>query len=99
MGRTGGKRFVDLHRPDAVRMLDFPHAAEHLHLLIEALQHAGVTLLSNALERSLHILKYRGPGLLLRGCDRLPVALTELEAVQKQVDYFRKRVSLLQYPV
>ena len=74
MGQTGGKRFVDLHRPDAVRMLDFPHAAEHLHLLIEALQHAGVTLLSNALERSLHILKYRGPGLLLRGCDRLPAA-------------------------
>ena len=55
--------FVDLHRPDAVRILDFPHAAEHLNLLIEALQHAGVTLPSNVLERSLHILKHRGPGL------------------------------------
>jgi hypothetical protein len=65
MGQTGGKRFVDLHRPDAVRILDFPHAAEHLNLLIEALQQAGVTLPSNVLERSLHILKHRGPGLHL----------------------------------
>ena len=91
--------FVDLHRPDAVRILDFPHAAEHLNLLIEALQHAGVTLPSNVLERSLHILKHRGPSLLLRWCDRLPAALIELEAVQKQLHYFRKRESLLQYPV
>jgi hypothetical protein len=91
--------FVDLHRPDGVRILDFPHAAEHLHLLIEALQQAGVIFPPNALERSLHILKHRGPGLLLRWCDRLPAALTELEAVQKQLSYFRKRESLLQYPI
>jgi hypothetical protein len=91
--------FVDLHRPDAVRILDFPHAAEHLNLLIEALQQAGVTLPSNVFERSLHILKHRGPGLLLRWCERLPAALTELEAVQKQMHYFRKREALLQYPV
>lgn len=87
--------FVDLHRPDAVRILDFPHAAEHLNVLIEALQQAGVTLPANVLDRSLHILKHRGPGLLLRWCDRLPAALTE--AVQQQLHYFRKRESLLQY--
>jgi hypothetical protein len=34
-----------------------------------------------------------------RWCDRLPAALTELESVQKQVHYFRKREALLQYPV
>lgn len=32
-------------------------SAEHLSLLIEALQQAGVTLPPNALERSLHLLK------------------------------------------
>lgn len=26
--------FVDLHRPDALRILDFPHAAEHVSLLL-----------------------------------------------------------------
>ena len=98
MGQTGGKRFIDLHRPDAVRILDFPHAAEHLGLLIEALHQAGVALPADALERSLHILKHRGPGLLLRWCDRLPAAITELEAVQKHLYYFRKREALMQYP-
>ena len=30
--------FLDLHCPQALRILDFPHAAEHLNLLIQALQ-------------------------------------------------------------
>jgi hypothetical protein len=90
--------FIDLHRPDALRILDFPHAAEHLHLLIEALQQAGVSVPVRGLERSLHILKHRDPGLLLRWCERLPAAVQALEAVQKQLHYFRKRVSLMQYP-
>jgi len=62
--------FLDLHRSDAVRILDFPHAAEHLNLLIEALQQAGVPLPPNAFDRSLPILKHRGPGLLLRCSQR-----------------------------
>jgi hypothetical protein len=90
--------FIDLHRPDAVRILDFAHAAEHLGLLIEALHQAGVSLPASAHERSFHVLKHRGPGLLLRWCDRLPAAITELEAVQKQLHYFRKREALMQYP-
>jgi hypothetical protein len=53
---------------------------------------------AHALERSLHILKHRGPGLLWRWCDRLPAAVTELEAVQKQLHSFRKREALMQYP-
>ena len=28
---------VDIHRPDALRILDFPHATEHLNQLLEAL--------------------------------------------------------------
>ncbi len=29
------QRFIDLHRHNAVHILDFPHAAEHLVLLVE----------------------------------------------------------------
>jgi hypothetical protein len=90
--------FVDLHRPDALRVLDFPHAAEHVNLLIEALQQAGVVLPEDVFERSLHVLKHRGPGLLLRWCDRLPAAPTSQETIQKQLNYLRKRASLMQYP-
>lgn len=90
--------FIDLHRPDALRVLDFPHAAEHLNLLLEALQQAGMTLPPNAFDRCLHILKHRGPGPLVRCYDRLPARYKELEAVQKQMQYFGKRLSLMQYP-
>jgi hypothetical protein len=90
--------FVDLHRVDAVRVLDFSHAAEHVNLLIEALQQAGVVLPHDVLERSLHILKHRGPGLFLRWCDRLSAAITEREAVEKQLNYLRKRAPFMQYP-
>src|SRR6266700_1716430 len=98
MELIGGKRFIDLHRPDALRVLDFPHAAEHLNLLLEALQQAAMILPPNAFDRCLHILKHRGPGALVRCYDRLPASYKELEAVQKQMQYFGKRLSLIQYP-
>ncbi len=79
-------------------MLDFPHAAEHLNLLLEALQQAGMRLPPNAFDRCLHMLKHRGPGLLMRCYDRLPTADKALEAVQKQMQYVGKRLSLMQYP-
>jgi hypothetical protein len=90
--------FIDLHRPDALRVLDFPHATEHLNLLLEALQQAGMNLPPNAFDRCLHILKHRGPGPLVRCYDRLPSTSKELEVVQKQMQYFHKRLSLMQYP-
>jgi hypothetical protein len=90
--------FIDLHRSDAVRILDFPHAAEHLGLLVEALEQAGVKMPERAVERSLHVLKHRGPTLLLRWCERLPDPIKALEAVQKQLDYFRKRTGFMDYP-
>ncbi len=91
--------FVDLHRPDAVRILDFAHAAEHVSLLIEALEHAGVPLPAQVLKRSLHILKHRGPRLLLRWCERLPASLAQDEEVHKHLHYLGKRESMMQYPL
>nr|HET6901165.1 hypothetical protein [Ktedonobacteraceae bacterium] len=45
---------VDVHRPDALRILDFPHAAEHLSLLLQALEQAGMHLPADLLPRLLH---------------------------------------------
>jgi hypothetical protein len=36
-GAEGNQTFIDAHRPDAVRILDFPHAAGYLGLVAEAL--------------------------------------------------------------
>jgi hypothetical protein len=90
--------FIDLHRPDAVRILDFPHAAEHLASLLDALEQAGQSFPPQMLERCLHVLKQRGPRSLLRMADRLPAELAEREGVREHLGYLRKREPLMQYP-
>ncbi len=92
------QQFIDLHRSDAVRILDFPHAAEHISLLLQALTKAGVTLPADLLERSLHRLKHRGPRFLLRLGNRLPADLAEVEGVREHLGYLQKREALMQYP-
>lgn len=61
---------TERYRPDAVRILDFPHAAEHVSLLLEGLEKGNVLFPPQMLERCLHILKHRGPRPLLRLADR-----------------------------
>jgi len=90
--------FVDIHRPDAVRILDFPHAAEHLSLLLTALEQAGIRLPVALLPRLLHHLKHRGPRALLRLANRLPAHLLEVEEVRAHMGYLQKRVAHMAYP-
>lgn len=89
--------FTERHRPDAVRILDFPHAAEHVTRLLEAIEEAGVQLQSGMLQRCLHILKHRGPRLLLRMADRLESGLAQHKGIQEHLEYLRKRETLMQY--
>ena len=89
---------VDLHRPDAVRILDFPHAAEHGAALLQTLSQAGQMGPADRLSRCLHILKHRGSAPLLRILSRLSPDLLEREGVREHVGYLRKREALMQYP-
>ncbi len=90
--------FTERHRPDAVRILDFPHAAEHIAKLLEALAQAGMRFPPQMLDRCLHILKHRGPRPLLRMADRLGSDLAQQKGLQEHLDYLRKREALMQYP-
>lgn len=90
--------FLDLHCPHALRILDFPHAVEHLNLLIQALQQRGMDLPSDLLPRLCHRLKHRGPRLLMWLLSRLPAHLAQQEGVREHVGYFCKREALMQYP-
>jgi hypothetical protein len=90
---------VDIHRPDALRILDFPHAAEHLNQLLEALSAGGHTFPARILERCLQVLKHRGPGALVRMADRLTEREINQEGVREHGTYLRKRLSLMQYPL
>lgn len=50
--------FVDLHRPDAVRVLDFPHAVEHLGLAAQAAFGPGTPAASEWLGAQRHALRH-----------------------------------------
>lgn len=57
--------FTDYHCPQAVRILDFPHAAEHVNCIGEFL-HGEYTPKNQAwLGEHLHRLKHEGPDKLL----------------------------------
>lgn len=90
--------FADRYRPDAVRILDFPHAAEHVSALLEACRQAGLRLPDQMLSRCLHVLKHRSPTALLRMADRLSPELAQQKGIGEHVEYLRKREALMRYP-
>ena len=50
--------FIDLHRADATRILDFPHAAEYVAKIGQAVLGAGSAAMAEWLPRHLHDLKH-----------------------------------------
>lgn len=89
---------IDLHRPDAVRILDFPHAAQRFSEIVDALQQAGYPLPPDTLKRCLHLLKHRGPRPLLRLLIKLQASPLAVPAIEEPLEYLRKREALMDYP-
>lgn len=90
--------FLDLHRPDALRILDFPHAAEYVSAIGEAVRQAGMHLPAHWLDGVLHRLKHQGPDRVLRHLSRLCQRCRNDE-VEKKWRYLDTRRDLMQYPV
>jgi len=65
---------------------------------VEALRQAGYTLPPDALKRSLHILKHRGPRPLLRILTKLQASPLAVVALEEPLEYLRKREALMDYP-
>ena len=61
---------IDAHRADAVRILDFYHAASYLSDIATLLTNAGTPLAENWLDEQLHELKHHGPANGLVGSRR-----------------------------
>src|SRR5579875_1263890 len=93
-GADGLQPFVEMHRSDAVRILDFPHAAEHLSKLLEALSARGHPFPAGMLERGVPVLKHPGPAALTRMAARLSEQETSQEDVREHLGYLRKRLAL-----
>jgi hypothetical protein len=97
-GAEWEQKFIDFHREDAVRILDFPHAAERISQCGALIFGEGTPQSQAWLKQHLHALKHHGP---------TPV-LTELREVQKthppaalltqNLAYLEKRERQMQYP-
>ena len=87
--------FVDLHCPQALRILDFAHAANHVALVGQALAPDDPTWLTP----HLHRLKHEGPELVLAELHaRAAVLAQPPPEVSEALTYLDKRVALMQYP-
>lgn len=90
--------FIDLHAPDAVRILDFPHAAEYVTAIGQTVGPDGALLSGEALTQQLHALKHTGPAEVLTTLRRLVAEQTEPGELNKQLAYLEKRAAQMQYP-
>ena len=90
--------FVDLHRPDAVRILDFAHAAGYLSEIAELVRAAGTRLPQEWLTEQLHELKHHGPAAVLKEVTRLLQLHPHVPDLDTKVTYLCKREQHMQYP-
>jgi len=90
--------FTDYHCPQATRILDFTHAAEHVSLIGECL-HGEHTPESKAwLSERLHRLKHEGPEALLIEFQALQQQHPDSPAICGNLAYLEKRKEQIQYP-
>jgi hypothetical protein len=89
--------FVDLHRPDAVRILDFPHAVGYLTRAAQAIWGTGSDAATRWTSAQARALLEDGPDPVLAALRELDPAGT-VEAVTTALGYLEPRVQQLQYP-
>jgi hypothetical protein len=90
--------FVDYHRPDAVRILDFPHAAQRITGIGQALFGEDSPATHPWIEPRLHQLKHQGPDKLLAELRQVQIQHPHSQLIQENLAYLEKRVAQMQYP-
>jgi hypothetical protein len=97
--------FIDWHREDAVRILDFSHAAEYIAAAGQAVLGEGTPLFQAWLKDTLHGLKHGQPEKVLTTLRdmqaevgaRGPGGEAAVETIQKSLTYLEKRREHLDY--
>jgi len=90
--------FVDYHCPLAVRILDFPHAAQRVAQVGQALWGEGTPQASQWIGERLHQLKHCGPTELLDELRQLQAQHPRLDLLTQNLTYLEKRVGQMNYP-
>jgi hypothetical protein len=96
------QHFVDLHRPDAVRILDFPHAAQHLGGAAQAVWGEGSAAARCWLSGWLTELKHGDPAAVLAAVATLPTTeaadpAAAATVVGQTMEYLAARWAQIQY--
>ena len=98
------QQFFDAHRPDAIRILDFSHAAGYLAQIAQAAYGPGTAAATEWLETQRHALKYEAPQPVLATARALratvaarPDGAPAAETIGKCVAYLERRVDQLRY--
>lgn len=87
--------FVQGHRHDALRILDFAHAASYISAIADKVRQGAGHLPARWVDGVSHRLKHEGPTRVLRHLSRLARRYPQ---VQEQVNYLQKRRDLMDYP-
>jgi hypothetical protein len=98
-GADWEQSFVDFHCPQAVRILDFAHAAEHINQIGEFLHGEHTPESQVWLKEHLHRLKHEGPDQLLAEVENLQRHYPKAEILSSNLAYLKKRKAQIQYPL
>lgn len=89
---------VQAHRADAVRILDFAHAAQRVAAIGEQLRLRGEVLPDDWLDTLLHRLKHEGATVVLESLHDCSRRLGTPEEIEEHVRYLCKRTAQMDYP-
>jgi len=90
--------FLDYHRPDAKRILDFGHAAEYVAVIGGAVGASESEAFKSWLDASLHTLKHGGATALLPELRAQVAAHPERGELADALAYLEKRTAMMDYP-
>jgi len=97
-GAVWCQTFLDYHYPEAVRILDLPHAREHLTAIGQTMGPNGTLLSETDQQRVRDDLRNQGPDGVLAELRSLVVACPPDAEVHRHLAYLETRRAQLQYP-
>jgi len=98
-GAVWEQGFIDYHREDAARVLDFAHAAGYVAQAGNVVWGDGTATTKEWLSKQLHTLKHEGPADVLSELRTLAQDHPELPTLNESLAYLEKREAQMQYPV
>lgn len=98
-GAKDNWKYLDKLLPDAAKVLDFYHSAEHLHTALNAAYGEGSSKSASQFEKLRHILRhdYNGVESVIRSLIHLRDSFPRRRVIARELTYFRKNRHRMRY--